>query len=43
LVPAIISLSKDEGKQEELKRNISQLAIANADEIIASNIVNSIL
>jgi len=43
LVPAIIALSEDEGKQEELKRNISQLAIANADEVIANNILNSIL
>ena len=43
LIPAIIALSKDEGKQQELKRNIGQLAIANADEVIANNILNSIL
>ena len=42
LVPAIIALSKDEEKQEELKRNIGMLAITNADEIIAKNILNSI-
>jgi UDP-N-acetylglucosamine--N-acetylmuramyl-(pentapeptide) pyrophosphoryl-undecaprenol N-acetylglucosamine transferase len=43
LVPAIIALSKDEQKQEELKRNISELAITNADEVIAKNILSSIV
>ena len=42
LVPAIIALSKDEKKQEEFKRNISRLAITDADEVIANNILNSI-
>lgn len=42
LVPAIIALSKDEQKQEEFKRNISKLAITNADEVIANNILSSI-
>ena len=42
LVPAIISLSKDENKQEELKNNISKLGITNADEIIAKEILRSI-
>ena len=42
LVPAIIALSNNEEKQEELKRNIGVLAITNADEIIAKNILNSI-
>ena len=42
LVPAIIALSNNEERQEELKRNIAVLAITNADEIIAKNILNSI-
>ena len=43
LVPAIIALSNNEEKQEELKRNIGKLAVPNADEIIAKNILNSII
>ncbi|MBX2932710.1 MAG: undecaprenyldiphospho-muramoylpentapeptide beta-N-acetylglucosaminyltransferase [Ferruginibacter sp.] len=42
LVPAIISLSKDESKQQELKSNIGKLAITNADEIIATEILKMI-
>ncbi len=42
LVPAIIALTKDELKQEEFKRNISRLAITDADEVIANNILSSI-
>jgi UDP-N-acetylglucosamine--N-acetylmuramyl-(pentapeptide) pyrophosphoryl-undecaprenol N-acetylglucosamine transferase len=42
LVPAIISLSKNEEKENELRINISNLAITNADEIIAKEIINSI-
>ena len=42
LVPAIIALSKDDNKQQELKSNISKLAITNADEIIAKEILNCI-
>ncbi len=42
LVPALIQLLKDENKQQELKNNISKLAISNADEIIATEILNSI-
>ncbi|MBS1754689.1 MAG: undecaprenyldiphospho-muramoylpentapeptide beta-N-acetylglucosaminyltransferase [Bacteroidetes bacterium] len=42
LVPAIISLSKDESKQQELKNNIGKLAITNADEIIATEILKMI-
>ncbi|MBK8521766.1 MAG: undecaprenyldiphospho-muramoylpentapeptide beta-N-acetylglucosaminyltransferase [Chitinophagaceae bacterium] len=42
LVPAIIALAKDEHKQEELKTNISKLAITNADEIIATEILKNI-
>jgi UDP-N-acetylglucosamine--N-acetylmuramyl-(pentapeptide) pyrophosphoryl-undecaprenol N-acetylglucosamine transferase len=42
LVPSIIALSKDEHKQQELKSNISKLAITNADEIIATEILKLI-
>lgn len=42
LVPAIISLSKDESKQQELKNNIGKLAITNADEIIATEILKMV-
>jgi UDP-N-acetylglucosamine--N-acetylmuramyl-(pentapeptide) pyrophosphoryl-undecaprenol N-acetylglucosamine transferase len=40
LVPSIVALSKDENKQQELKSNISKLAISNADEIIAKEILS---
>ncbi len=39
LVPAIIALSKDEAKQHQLKTNIAKLAITNADEMIAKEIL----
>ena len=42
LVSAIIGLSKDEQKQNELKQNISKLAITNADEMIAKEILKSL-
>ncbi len=42
LVPLIIELSKNEHKQEELKKNISALAIANADMKIAEEVLKSI-
>ncbi|MGB4845877.1 MAG: undecaprenyldiphospho-muramoylpentapeptide beta-N-acetylglucosaminyltransferase [Ferruginibacter sp.] len=42
LVPSIIQLSKDDNKQQELKSNISKLAINNADEIIATEILKLI-
>ena len=42
LVPAIISLSRDVEKQNELKNNISKLGIINADEIIAKEILKLI-
>ncbi len=42
LVPSIIALSNDENMQQELKANISKLAITNADEMIAREIINSI-
>ena len=42
LVPSIIALSKEENKQQELTANISKLAVTNADELIAEEILRSI-
>lgn len=42
LVQTVIALLKDENKQAELKNNISKLAITNADEIIAAEILKLI-
>ena len=42
LVPALIQLIKDDNKQQELKNNIGKLAISNADEIIATEILKLI-
>ena len=42
LVAAIIALAKDEHRQAELKNNIAKLAITNADEIIAKEILAAI-
>jgi UDP-N-acetylglucosamine--N-acetylmuramyl-(pentapeptide) pyrophosphoryl-undecaprenol N-acetylglucosamine transferase len=42
LIPMIIELAKDDAKQSELKRNISQLAITDADNRIAEEILNLI-
>jgi len=42
LVPAIIALAKDEQRQTELKNNIAKLAVTNADEIIAKEILTAI-
>ena len=42
LVPSIIALTKDENKQQELKSNISKMAVSNADEIIATEILKLI-
>ncbi len=39
LVPAVVALSKDENRQAELKNNIGRLAVLNADEIIAKEIL----
>ena len=39
LVPTIIALAKDEAKQNELKTNITPLAITNADEVVAKEIL----
>jgi UDP-N-acetylglucosamine--N-acetylmuramyl-(pentapeptide) pyrophosphoryl-undecaprenol N-acetylglucosamine transferase len=42
LVPAIIALVKDEQQLETFKNNIAKLAITNADEVVAKNIIQSI-
>lgn len=42
LVPAVLSLSKDEIKLQELISNIGKLAVLNADEVIAKEILASI-
>jgi UDP-N-acetylglucosamine--N-acetylmuramyl-(pentapeptide) pyrophosphoryl-undecaprenol N-acetylglucosamine transferase len=42
LVPSVIGLLKDENKQQELKNNIGRLAITNADEMIAKEILKLI-
>ena len=42
LVPTIIALAKDEAKQNELKINIAPLAITNADEVVAREILKEI-
>jgi UDP-N-acetylglucosamine--N-acetylmuramyl-(pentapeptide) pyrophosphoryl-undecaprenol N-acetylglucosamine transferase len=42
LVDSILALSQDEIKQQELKNNIGKLAVTNADEIIAAEILKSI-
>jgi len=41
-VPMIIELSKDEQRQQELKKNIGVLAVTNADEQIAGKIIDLI-
>ena len=41
LVTDVIKLAKDEAMQNELKTNISKLAITNADEIIAKQILQT--
>jgi len=42
VIPMIIDLAMDEGKQNELKNNIGQLAIADADSRIAEEILKLI-
>ena len=42
LVLSVIELSKNEKKQHELKENISGLAVKNADEVIAKEILNAL-
>ena len=42
LVKAVIELSKNEKKQQELKENIGKLAVKNADEVIAKEILKAL-
>ena len=42
VVPMIIDLVSDERKQNELKKNIERLAVRNADEVIAKEILKMI-
>ena len=42
VVPMIIELAKDENKQNELKKNIGQLGITNADKRVAEEIIKSL-
>ncbi len=42
LVPGVIALSKDAALQETLKDNIAKLAVKNADEVIAKNILETL-
>jgi UDP-N-acetylglucosamine--N-acetylmuramyl-(pentapeptide) pyrophosphoryl-undecaprenol N-acetylglucosamine transferase len=42
VVPMIIELAKDENRQAELKRNIGTLAIADADKVIADEILKTL-
>ena len=40
LIPQIINLSKDERQKNELKNNIAKLGVTNADEVIATQVLN---
>jgi UDP-N-acetylglucosamine--N-acetylmuramyl-(pentapeptide) pyrophosphoryl-undecaprenol N-acetylglucosamine transferase len=42
LMPALLKLTKDEAAQNEMKSNIAKLAVQNADEVIATQILESI-
>jgi UDP-N-acetylglucosamine--N-acetylmuramyl-(pentapeptide) pyrophosphoryl-undecaprenol N-acetylglucosamine transferase len=42
LVPAVIALAKDEQQQQLFKENIGKLAVTNADEVVASEILKMI-
>lgn len=42
LVPAVIALAKDPEKQQLLKQHIKTLAVRNADELVAKEILNTI-
>ena len=42
LVSTVIALAKDEARQNELKKNIAPLAITNADEVVAKEILASL-
>lgn len=41
LVPTVIALANDEAKQNELRKNIAPLAITNADEVVAKEIIRA--
>jgi UDP-N-acetylglucosamine--N-acetylmuramyl-(pentapeptide) pyrophosphoryl-undecaprenol N-acetylglucosamine transferase len=42
LVNTVIGLSKNEKRQQDLKENISKMAVKNADELIANEILTTI-
>jgi UDP-N-acetylglucosamine--N-acetylmuramyl-(pentapeptide) pyrophosphoryl-undecaprenol N-acetylglucosamine transferase len=42
LIPALLKLTKDDAAQNEMENNISKLAVNNADEIIATQILMNI-
>jgi UDP-N-acetylglucosamine--N-acetylmuramyl-(pentapeptide) pyrophosphoryl-undecaprenol N-acetylglucosamine transferase len=42
LVPTVIALARDEQQQNVLRENIAKLAITNADEVVASEILKII-
>jgi UDP-N-acetylglucosamine--N-acetylmuramyl-(pentapeptide) pyrophosphoryl-undecaprenol N-acetylglucosamine transferase len=42
LISTVMTLAKDERKQNELKENIAKLGVTNADEVIAKEILKSI-
>ena len=42
LVSTVVELSKNEKKQQALKENIGELAVNNADEVIAQEILNAL-
>jgi UDP-N-acetylglucosamine--N-acetylmuramyl-(pentapeptide) pyrophosphoryl-undecaprenol N-acetylglucosamine transferase len=42
LVSTVVELSKNDDKQQALKENISELAVNNADEVIAQEILNAL-
>ncbi|MEO6548112.1 MAG: undecaprenyldiphospho-muramoylpentapeptide beta-N-acetylglucosaminyltransferase [Ferruginibacter sp.] len=43
LIPAVISLANDQQQQETLRINIGKLAVANADELIATEILTAVV
>jgi UDP-N-acetylglucosamine--N-acetylmuramyl-(pentapeptide) pyrophosphoryl-undecaprenol N-acetylglucosamine transferase len=42
LMPMIVELSNDESRRQQLTQNISRLAVRNADETIAREIINNL-
>lgn len=42
LVPAVIALAKDEQQQRTFKQNIGKLAVTNADEVVAGEVLKMI-